>query len=212
MDILLIGYKNIFTLYVFILEFKYEIHHGVKINDEALVAAATLSDRYITSRFLPDKAIDLVDEAASHIKMEIESQPVELDKLERKILQLAIEKQSLAKEDDEASRERLEKLEKDLAEVSSRRDVMKLQWENEKSAIEGDRKIKADLEKAKFEEEKYTREGNLEKAAELKYSIIPSLEKQLADSKNVEEKISDERSSLLRQEVTEEDIANVVSA
>ena len=191
---------------------KYEIHHGVKINDEALVAAATLSDRYITSRFLPDKAIDLVDEAASHIKMEIESQPVELDKLERKILQLAIEKQSLAKEDDEASRERLEKLEKDLAEVSSRRDVMKLQWENEKSAIEGDRKIKADLEKAKFEEEKYTREGNLEKAAELKYSIIPSLEKQLADSKNVEEKISDERSSLLRQEVTEEDIANVVSA
>ncbi|MBQ5399615.1 MAG: AAA family ATPase, partial [Treponema sp.] len=191
---------------------KYEIHHGVKINDEALVAAATLSDRYITSRFLPDKAIDLVDEAASHIKMEIESQPVELDKLERRILQLAIEKQSLAKEDDEASRERLEKLEKDLAEVSSRRDVMKLQWENEKSAIEGDRKIKADLEKAKFEEEKFTREGNLEKAAELKYSIIPSLEKKLADSKNVEEKISDERSSLLRQEVTEEDIANVVSA
>lgn len=191
---------------------KYEIHHGVKINDEALVAAATLSDRYITSRFLPDKAIDLVDEAASRIKMEIESQPVELDKLERKILQLAIEKQSLSKEDDQASKDRLQKLEKEIAEVTSRRDAMKLQWQNEKNMIEGGRKIKEDLEQARFDEEKYTREGNLEKAAELKYSIIPNLEKQLAEAQNKQGPVSEEAQSLLRQEVTEEDIARVVSA
>ncbi|MBP5437811.1 MAG: AAA family ATPase, partial [Treponema sp.] len=185
---------------------------------EALVEAAALSNRYITNRFLPDKAIDLVDEAASRIKMEIESQPVELDQLERKILQLAIEKQSLSKEDDQASKERLEKLEKEIAEVTSRRDAMKLQWQNEKSAIEGSRKIKEDLEKARFEMEKYTRDGNLEKAAELKYSLIPSLEKQLATAQENESKgsaagqnISEERKSLLRKEVTEEDIARVVS-
>ncbi len=193
---------------------KYEIHHGVKINDEALVAAVTLSSRYITSRFLPDKAIDLVDEAASRIKMEIESQPVELDQLERKIVQLAIEKQSLSKEDDEASMERLAKLEKEIAEVTSQRDAMKLQWQNEKSAIEGDRKIKEELEKARFDQEKYTREGNLNKAAELKYSVIPELEKKLEEAQNAKAKpgdISEERQSLLRQEVTEEDIARVVS-
>lgn len=194
---------------------KYEIHHGVKINDEALVEAAVLSNRYITNRFLPDKAIDLVDEAASRLKMEIESQPVELDKLERKLLQLAIEKQSLSKEDDEASLERLKKLEKELAETTAKRDAMKLEWQNEKKAIEGDRKVKEDLEKARFEQEKYTREGNLEKAAELKYSIIPSLEKQLEAAKNSENKdiaVSEERKSLLKKEVTEEDIARVVSS
>lgn len=192
---------------------KYEIHHGVKINDEALVAAVTLSSRYITSRFLPDKAIDLVDEAASRIKMEIESQPVELDQLERKIVQLAIEKQSLSKEDDEASLERLAKLEKEIAEVTSQRDAMKLQWQNEKNAIEGDRRIKEELEKARFDQEKYTREGNLNKAAELKYSVIPELEKKLAEaqSKKNQENLSADRESLLRQEVTEEDIARVVS-
>ena len=192
---------------------KYEIHHGVKINDEALVEAATLSNRYITNRFLPDKAIDLVDEAASRLKMEIESQPLELDQLERKILQMAIEKQSLSKEDDEASKERLEKLEKDLAEITQKRDVMKLQWQNEKQAIEGDRRLKEDLEKARFDQEKYTREGNLEKAAELKYSVIPELEKKLTNAvANVGQEISEERKSLLRKEVTEEDIARVVSA
>ena len=196
---------------------KYEIHHGVKINDEALVAAATLSNRYITNRFLPDKAIDLVDEAASRLKMEIESQPVELDQIERKILQLAIEKQSLSKEDDQASKERLEKLEKELAECKTRRDAMKLQWQNEKQVIEGSRKVKEDLEKARFDEEKCTREGNLEKAAELKYSIIPALEKKLQEEQKMTESsakdsISDERKSLLRKEVTEEDIARVISS
>ena len=196
---------------------KYEIHHGVKINDEALVSAAILSNRYITSRFLPDKAIDLVDEAASRLKMEIESQPVELDKLERRIMQLEIERQSLKKEDDEASIERLEKLEKELAEVQNQRDAMKLQWQNEKNIIEGSRKVKEDLEKARFDLEKYTREGNLEKAAELKYSVIPELEKKVAgemakSGENMDGKESSvERESLLKKEVTEEDIARVVS-
>lgn len=192
---------------------KYEIHHGVRIEDEALVAAATLSNRYITSRFMPDKAIDLVDEAASRLKMEIESQPTELDQVERKMLQLQIEKQSLSKEDDQASKERLEKLEKELAEITAKRDAMKLQWQNEKESIDKSRKIKEQLEQARFEEEKNTREGNLEKAAEIKYSTIPSLQKEL-DAALVAEKERSEggRNSLLRQSVTEEDIAKVVSA
>ena len=195
---------------------KYEIHHGVKINDEALVAAATLSNRYITNRFLPDKAIDLVDEAASRLKMEIESEPTELDQLERKILQLQIEKQSLSKEDDAASKERLQKLEKELAEVTASRDSMKLQWQNEKAEINRSRELKEQLEAARFEEEKYTREGDFNKAAELKYGKIPALEKELAEAQKADEArhskedngVSD---SLLRQEVTEEDIARVVS-
>ncbi len=193
---------------------KYEIHHGVTINDEALVAAASLSDRYITNRFLPDKAIDLVDEAASRLKIEIESQPVELDQIERKILQLMIEKQSLSKEDDEESLKRLSKLEKELQDLQGRRDAMKLQWQNEKLLIEGSRHTKEELEKARFDQEKYTREGNLEKAAELKYSIIPSLEKVLAEeekNKNSDKEISSERKALLKKEVTEEDIAKVIS-
>lgn len=189
---------------------KYEIHHGVRIEDEALVAAATLSNRYITTRFLPDKAIDLVDEAASRLKMEIESQPTELDQVERKILQLQIEKQSLSKEEDNASKERLSKLEKELSEISSKRDAMKLQWENEKNQIDKSRELKEKLEEARFIEEKYSREGKLEKAAELKYSIIPKLEKQLSEAQEQEKgKLSD---SLLRQSVTEEDIAKVVSS
>ena len=195
---------------------KYEIHHGVKINDEALVAAATLSNRYITNRFLPDKAIDLVDEAASRLKMEIESEPTELDQLERKILQLQIEKQSLSKEDDVASKERLQKLEKELAEVVSNRDAMRLKWQNEKAEINKSRELKEKLEAARFEEEKYTREGDFNKAAELQYGTIPSLEKELAEAQKADEArhakedngVSD---SLLRQEVTEEDIARVVS-
>ena len=191
---------------------KYEIHHGVRIEDEALVAAATLSNRYITSRFMPDKAIDLVDEAASRLKMEIESQPTELDQVERKMLQLQIEKQSLSKEDDEASKERLSKLEKELSEITARRDAMKLQWQNEKESIDKSRKVKEQLEQARFEEEKFTREGNLEKAAELKYSTIPALQKELDAALAAEkERAEGGRDSLLRQSVTEEDIAKVVS-
>ena len=192
---------------------KYEIHHGVRIEDEALVSAATLSNRYITSRFMPDKAIDLVDEAASRLKMEIESQPTELDQVERKMLQLQIEKQSLSKEDDAASKERLAKLEKELAEITSRRDAMKLQWQNEKESIDKSRKVKEQLEQARFEEEKFTREGNLEKAAELKYSKIPALQKELDAALAAEkERAEGGRDSLLRQSVTEEDIAKVVSS
>ncbi|MDE6350188.1 MAG: AAA family ATPase, partial [Treponemataceae bacterium] len=195
---------------------KYEIHHGVKINDEALVAAATLSNRYITNRFLPDKAIDLVDEAASRLKMEIESEPTELDQLERKILQLQIEKQSLSKEDDAASKERLQKLEKELAEVTANRDAMKLQWQNEKAEIDKSRTLKEQLEAARFEEEKYTRAGDFNKAAELKYGTIPALEKELAAAQKADEarhaaEDNGVSSLLLRQEVTEEDIARVVS-
>ena len=193
---------------------KYEIHHGVRINDEALVEAVILSDRYITTRFLPDKAIDLVDEAASRLKMEIESQPTELDQIERKILQLSIEKQSLSKEDDDASKERLSKLEKELADLSSKRDAMKMQWQNEKASIDKSRKLKEQLEDARFKQEKFEREGDLNKAAELKYSIIPSIQKELDDAVKAEnaKKENPERTSLLRQEVTEEDIARVVSS
>ena len=192
---------------------KYEIHHGVRIEDESLVAAAVLSNRYITSRFLPDKAIDLVDEAASRLKMEIESQPVELDQVERKVLQLQIERQSLSKEDDQASKERLEKLDKELAELNAKKDAMRLQWQNEKDKIDQSRKAKEQLEQARFDQEKYTREGNLEKAAEIKYSVIPELEKQIAEaSKKEQEGEVEHKDSLLRQSVTEEDIARVVSS
>ncbi len=199
---------------------KYEVHHGVRIRDEALVAAAVLSNRYITSRFLPDKAIDLVDEAASRLKMEIESQPTELDQVERKILQLTIEKQALSKETDEASLDRLAKLEKDLAELTSKRNAMKMQWENEKKRIDEGRVLKEQLEQLHLDEIRYTREGNLNKAAEIKYGLIPELERKLAQAaKDAEEKQSRSQKDgctvsggrLLREEVCEEDIARVVS-
>lgn len=193
---------------------KYEVHHGVRIRDDALVSAAVLSNRYITNRFLPDKAIDLVDEAASRLKMEIESQPTELDQVERKVLQLTIERQALSKEDDAASKERLAKLEKDLAELTSQRDAMKLQWENEKREIDATRRLKEELEQLRIEETKYTREGNFNKAAEIKYGRIPEIEKKLEEAAAKAEeakKNENERMSLLRQEVSEEDIAKVIS-
>ena len=193
------------------LQEKYEVHHGVRIRDDALVAAATLSDRYITSRFLPDKAIDLVDEAASRLKMEIESQPTELDQVERKILQLNIEKVSLSKEKDPASKERLEKLEKELAELTSRRDAMKIQWGNEKGRIEESRKLKEELEQLRIDETHFTREGNLNKAAEIKYGRIPELERKIAELTGSQD-AGDKAGNLLREEVSEEDIARVVSA
>lgn len=191
---------------------KYEIHHGVRITDDALVAAAVLSNRYITSRFLPDKAIDLVDEAASRLKIEIESQPTELDQVERKVLQLTIEKQALSREKTPASIERLQKLEKELAELTSKRDAMKLQWENEKGRISDSRKLKEELEKLKFEETKYTREGNLAKAAELKYGSIPQIEEKIKKATEALKDASSEHNQLLREEVSDEDIAEVVSA
>ncbi|MDR2741624.1 MAG: ATP-dependent chaperone ClpB [Treponema sp.] len=198
------------------LQERYEVHHGVRIKDEALVAAATLSDRYITNRFLPDKAIDLVDEAASRLKMELDSRPTELDKLERKLLQLSIEKQALAREEDASSRERLEKLEKEIADTAAERDAMKSRWENEKKDIQGIRELKQQIEELKIEETKYEREGNLTKAAEVKHGRIPDAQKKLAQlAAQMEEKrkaAAGGAPSLLREEVSEEDIAVVVSS
>ena len=189
---------------------RYEIHHGVRIKDEALVAAATLSNRYITNRFLPDKAIDLVDEAASRLKMEIESQPTELDRIERRILQLTIEKQALSRETDAGSQERLAKIEKELAELEGKRNAMHLQWTNEKSVIEEIRAVKQKLETLSMEETRYEREGNLSKAAEIKHGLMPAAQKELEEKTQRLESLQGEN-SLLREEVCEEDIARVVS-
>ncbi|MCL2765798.1 MAG: ATP-dependent chaperone ClpB [Treponema sp.] len=196
---------------------RYEVHHGVRIKDEALVAAASLSDRYITSRFLPDKAIDLVDEAASRLKMELDSRPTELDKLERKLLQLSIERQALSREEDAASKDRLAKLEKEIADLTAERDAMKARWENEKIDIQKIREIKQLIEELKIEEIRYEREGNLAKAAETKHGKIPEAQKQLTSLTDQIEKKKfkageNETSALLREEVCEEDIAGVVSA
>ena len=189
---------------------RYEIHHGVRIKDEAIIAAATLSDRYITSRFLPDKAIDLVDEAASRLKMEIESQPTELDKTERKILQLNIEKQALSKEDDPASKERTANIERELADLKAKRDAMQLQWKNEKSVIEEMRELKQKIEDLKVEETRFEREGNLSKAAEIKHGLLPQTIAALEGKGRELENIQSE-STLLQEAVGEEDIAKVVS-
>lgn len=192
---------------------RYEVHHGVRIMDEALVAAATLSDRFITSRFLPDKAIDLVDEAASRIKMEIESQPTDLDQIERRILQLTIEKQALSRESDQASLDRLAKLEAELVGLTEQRDAMRLQWKNEKDRIDVVRRLKERIETLKLEEQRYEREGNLAKAAEIKYSSLLEAQKELDASaaKAKESHDGQEGQRLLREEVSEEDIARIVS-
>jgi ATP-dependent Clp protease ATP-binding subunit ClpB len=189
---------------------RYEVHHGVRIRDEALIAAATLSDRYITSRFLPDKAIDLVDEAASRLKMEIESQPIELDKIQRRILQADIERQALSREEDEASQERLKKLEKALGELKSKRDTMHLQWQNEKHIIDEIRSLKADLDQYKRDEARYEREGDLNRAAEIKHGKIPQTNAEI-EAKGKELEKLQAGSQLLREEVSEEDIAQVVA-
>ncbi|WP_461255756.1 ATP-dependent chaperone ClpB [Treponema sp. R80B11-R83G3] len=194
---------------------RYEVHHGVRIKDEALVAAATLSSRYITSRFLPDKAIDLVDEAASRLKMELDSRPTELDKLERKLLQLSIERQALSREDDAASKDRLTKLEKEIADLTAERNAMNARWEREKIDIQKIREIKQRIEELKIDETRYEREGDLSKAAEVKHGKIPEAQKQLAALTDQMEKKRNakggEASALLREEVSEEDIAGVVS-
>ncbi|MDR2484426.1 MAG: ATP-dependent chaperone ClpB [Treponema sp.] len=190
---------------------RYEVHHGVRIKDEALVAAATLSDRYITSRFLPDKAIDLVDEAASRLKMELDSRPTELDKLERKLLQLSIEKQALQREEDGASKERLGKLEREIAELETERDSMKARWDNEKQQIQKIRELKQKIEELKIDETRYVRDGDLTKAAEVKHGLIPDAQKKLAALTGQMEAKKGE-TALLREEVSEEDIAQAVSS
>ena len=191
---------------------RYEVHHGVRIKDEALVAAATLSDRYITNRYLPDKAIDLVDEAASQLKMEIESQPEELDKIDRKMLQLQVEKQALTRESDEASKERLEKIEGELADLKSKHDAMHMQWTNEKDAINGVKELKAEIERLSSEQQLCEREGNLNRAAEIKYALIPEKQKQIKEKEAALKEIQHGDHRLLREEVSEDDIARIVSS
>ena len=191
---------------------KYELHHGVRIKDEALVAAAVLSDRYLTNRFLPDKAIDLVDEAASQIKMEIESQPAELDNLHRKMLQLSIEKQALSREEDSSSKDRLEKINSELAEMQSRYDALHLEWQNEREAILALREKKGELEKLSKEEQNAERQGDLSTAAMIKHGRMPELQKAIADAEAKVNSFTKDGRRLLREEVTEDDIAKVVSA
>jgi ATP-dependent Clp protease ATP-binding subunit ClpB len=190
---------------------RYEVHHGVRIQDSALVAAATLSHRYIADRFLPDKAIDLVDEAGSHLRMELDSMPTEIDQLERQIQQLEIEQSALKKEKDEGSRERLKKLEKDLANLKEQSKQLKAQWQNEKAAINAVSIVNSQIEQAKLELEQAQRSNDLNLAAQIQYGRLPDLQKKLAGAeKALHEKPAGRR--LLNQEVTEEDIAKVVAA
>ena len=188
---------------------RYEVFHGVKIQDGALIAAATLSDRYITDRFLPDKAIDLVDEACAMVKTEMDSMPAELDDLNRRITQLQIEQASLKKETDELSRQRLAALEKELAELRDGFNSKKAQWENEKNAIGQVQNLRAEVESTKAEIEKATRNGDYARAGELQYGKLPNLQKELAE----QEKLAAEKkeSSLLRDRVTDEEIARIVA-
>lgn len=189
---------------------KYEVHHGVRIQDAALVTAAILSHRYITDRFLPDKAIDLIDEAASKLRIEIDSMPSELDDIERKIRQLEIEKQAVKKEKDEYSKERLVKIDKELSDLKEKGNSMKAHWQLEKDAIQKIRKIKEDIEKTRIESEKAEVEGNLERASELRYGVLMGLTKQL-DEKNKKLVKLQKDQKMLKEEVDEEDIAEVVS-
>lgn len=189
---------------------RYEVHHGVRIKDSALVAAAVLSNRYISDRFLPDKAIDLIDEAASKLKMEIDSMPSELDELERKIRQHEIEKQALMKEKDETSKERLESIKKEIAEFAEKRDALRSRWLMEKEIIGKISSIKEEIEKTKMEAEKAEREGDLNKAAELKYGNLLSLQKEL-EKENETLLKQDQESRMLKEEVDEEDVAKIVS-
>jgi ATP-dependent Clp protease ATP-binding subunit ClpB len=186
---------------------RYEVHHGVRIQDSATIAAATLSQRYIADRFLPDKAIDLIDEAASRLRIEIDSMPIEIDEVERRIMQLEIERQALEKETDEASVARREAIERELADLRERSSGMKAQWQREKDAIAAVRDVKAGLERAHHEVERAERDADLQRAAELKYGEIPELERALAEA----EAATDGDSGFLKEEVDDEDVAEVVA-
>ena len=191
---------------------KYEIFHGVHITDSALVAAADLSDRYIADRFLPDKAIDLVDEAASRLRMELDSMPVEIDATTRQLTQLQIEEQALMKETDDASKERLEALRQEIAEVQEKLNVQKAGWLNQKNAIDHVQELKGQLDEAKSEEERATRNGDLGRASELRYSVIPGLQQQIQDSEAALEAQKQQDGEGLNEQVTSDEIAEVVSA
>ncbi len=189
---------------------KYEVHHGVRITDNALVAAATLSDRYIGDRFLPDKAIDLVDEAASRLRIEIDSLPQEIDEVERRIIQLEIQRQALLKEKDRAGKERLAGVEQDIAELRERSAGMKAQWQSEKSAIQEIQKIKAEIEGLRGEVDQATRRGDLQRAAELRYGRIPELERKFDDDQRRLQEVQS-KAKYLKEEVDAEDIAEIVA-
>ncbi|MEY8562749.1 ATP-dependent chaperone ClpB [Eggerthellaceae bacterium 3-80] len=189
---------------------KYEIHHGVRITDSAIVASAELSNRYITDRFLPDKAIDLMDEAASRLRIEIDSMPEEVDVAERKLTQMQIEEEALKKESDDVSKERLESLRKEIATAKEALDKRKAEWRNEKDAIEFVQNLKADLEGAQLEEERATREGDLVKASEIRYARIPELQQKLAAAEH-DLNVRQQDGAILKEEVSEDEIAEVVS-
>ena len=192
---------------------RYEVHHGVRIADSALVAAALLSSRYIADRFLPDKAIDLVDESAARLKMEITSKPEEIDEIDRKILQLEMEKLSLGRESDAASQERLERLERELAELAEQQSTLNAQWQQEKGAIDELSNLKEEIERVQLQVEQAKRSYDLNKAAELEYGTLTTLQKQLAEKEAAlapDDETSQEK-SLLREEVTEDDIAEVIA-
>jgi len=188
---------------------RYEVHHDVRIQDSALIAAATLSDRYIADRFLPDKAIDLVDEAASRLRIEIDSVPIEIDEVDRRVLQLDIELTSLAKEKDDASLARREAIERELAELRERSSAMKAEWQAEKDAIHEVAGVNQRLEEARRELEKASRDGNLERAAQLRHGEIPELERRLAEAEAAEDEPRPTR--FLKEEVDAEDVAEVVA-
>jgi ATP-dependent Clp protease ATP-binding subunit ClpB len=189
---------------------RYEVHHGVRIQDSAIVAAATLSHRYISDRFLPDKAIDLIDEAASRLRIEIDSLPVEVDEVERKITQMEIERQALLKEKDKASLERLEKIDKELAELRNQSDVMKAHWRKEKEAIQKIRSLKEQIEETRRQEQQAEREGNLARVAEIRYGKISELQKSLEKENQALTALQKER-RMLKEEVDAEDVAEVVA-
>jgi len=190
---------------------RYEVHHGVRIQDSALVAAAVLSNRYVTGRFLPDKAIDLIDEAASRLRIEIDSMPTEIDEVDRRIKQLEIERAALRKETDPASKERLEKLERELAELRERMAAMKAHWEREKQHVDRIRELKREIEQVRGEAERAERDGALERAAELRYGRLVDLQKQLEAEQAALAEVQRDR-KMLKEEVDEEDVAEVVSA
>ncbi len=189
---------------------KYEVHHGVRIKDAALISAAVLSDRYISDRFLPDKAIDLIDEAASRLRIEIDSMPTEIDEVERKIKQLEIEVQALKKEKDKASSARMEKIKKELSNLKEKSDSMKAHWQQEKEIIKSIRSIKEEIEKTRIDAEHAERDANLQKAAELRYGKLLELQKKLSEENKKLEKLQKEE-KMLKEEVDEEDIAETVS-
>ncbi len=187
---------------------KYEVHHGVRIKDSAIVAAATLSTRYITDRFLPDKAIDLIDEAAASLRIQIDSMPTEIDQLERRAIQLEIERQALKREDDANSRERLSTVERELAQIREQANALKARWKQEKESINRVRQLKERVEQLKLEQQEATRKGDYNRAAQIQYGELPQVE---ADIQKLSAQMNDKQSRLLKEEVDEEDVAKIVS-